>query len=207
VPSAKLVWITPDSEKVIGYCARVSNPANQDNPEVAKLLSYCIKNKHWSVFEQACMCIEIETSRAISTQILRHRSFNFQEFSQRYSAVTQFELYEARRQDSKNRQNSVDDMSDEDKQWFIDKQAEVQNLAHEAYTEALSKGVAKEQARFLLPMATSTKLYMTGNIRNWIHYIELRTENGTQLEHRVIAEAIKDIFKTHLPIISEALKW
>lgn len=207
MPSAKLVWITPDSEKVIGYCARVSNPANQDNPEVAKLLSYCIKNKHWSVFEQACMCIEIETSRAISTQILRHRSFNFQEFSQRYAAVTQFELYEARRQDSKNRQNSVDDMSEEDKQWFIDKQAEVQNLAHEAYTEALSKDIAKEQARFLLPMATSTKLYMTGNIRNWIHYIELRTENGTQLEHRVIAEAIKDIFKNHLPSISEALKW
>lgn len=205
--SAKLVWITPDAEKMIGYIARVSNPNNQDNPEVAGLLKYCIKNKHWSIFEQASFSIEIATSRAISAQILRHRSFCFQEFSQRYAAVTEFEVYEARRQDSKNRQNSVDDMPDGIKNWFKSAQECVQHVAMEQYNKALEFGIAKEQARFLLPMSTSTKLYMTGNLRNWIHYLELRTEKGTQLEHREIAEAIKGIFKEQLPIISEALGW
>lgn len=205
--NVRLVSATPDAEKIIGYCARVSNPANQDNPEVTKLLAYCIKNKHWSVFEQASMTVEIETSRAISAQILRHRSFNFQEFSQRYAAATECVTYEARRQDDKNRQNSIDDLSDSTKQWFKNAQERIQDLALDYYDKALAFGIAKEQARFLLPMSTKTKLYMTGNLRSWMHYIELRTEAGTQKEHRDIAESIKGIFKEQFPTISEALKW
>lgn len=200
-----LISITPDAEKTVMYCARVSSPNQEnDNP---KLLSYCIKHGHWSVFEQATMTIEIQTSRAISAQILRHRSFSFQEFSQRYAAVSSFEKYEARRQDNKNRQNSIDDMSQADKEWFEYAQEEVQKSAMWHYDEALKRGIAKEQARFLLPMSASTKLYMTGNIRSWIHYLELRCGNGTQLEHKVIADEIKKIFIQQLPIISEALGW
>ncbi len=201
----ELISITPDAEKTVMYCARVSSPNQEnDNP---KLLSYCIKHGHWSVFEQATMTVEIQTSRAISAQILRHRSFSFQEFSQRYAAVNSFEKYEARRQDTKNRQNSIDDMSQADKEWFEYAQEEVQKSAMWHYEEALKRGIAKEQARFLLPMSASTKLYMTGNIRSWIHYLELRCGNGTQLEHKVIADAIKAVFIKELPIISEALGW
>lgn len=201
----ELISITPDAERIVMYCARVSSPNQEnDNP---KLLSYCIKHGHWSVFEQATMTVEIQTSRAISAQILRHRSFSFQEFSQRYAAVNSFEKYEARRQDTKNRQNSIDDMSKADKEWFEYAQEEVQKSAMWHYEEALKRGIAKEQARFLLPMSASTKLYMTGNIRSWIHYLELRCGNGTQLEHKVIADAIKDIFIRELPIISTALGW
>lgn len=201
----ELISITPDAEKTVMYCARVSSPNQEnDNP---KLLSYCIKHGHWSVFEQATMTVEIQTSRAISAQILRHRSFSFQEFSQRYAAVNSFEKYEARRQDTKNRQNSIDDMSKADKEWFEYAQEEVQKSAMWHYEEALKRGIAKEQARFLLPMSASTKLYMTGNIRSWIHYLELRCGNGTQLEHKVIADAIKDIFIRELPVISAALGW
>lgn len=201
----ELISITPNAEKTVMYCARVSSPNQEnDNP---KLLSYCIKHGHWSVFEQATMTIEIQTSRAISAQILRHRSFSFQEFSQRYAAVSSFEKYEARRQDTKNRQNSIDDMSQADKEWFEYAQDEVTKNAMWHYEEALKRGIAKEQARFLLPMSSSTKLYMTGNLRSWIHYLELRCGNGTQLEHKVIADAIKDIFVRELPIISEALGW
>lgn len=200
-----LISITPDAEKTVMYCARVSSPNQEnDNP---KLLSYCIKHGHWSVFEQATMTIEIQTSRAISAQILRHRSFSFQEFSQRYAAVSSFEKYEARRQDTKNRQNSIDDMSKADKEWFEYAQEEVQKSAMWHYEEALKRGIAKEQARFLLPMSSSTKLYMTGSLRSWIHYLELRCGNGTQLEHKVIADEIKQVFIRELPIISEALGW
>jgi thymidylate synthase (FAD) len=204
----KLVWLTPDAEKIIGYCARVSNPANQDNPNVEKLLAYCIKNNHWSVFEMANMCVEIETSRAISAQILRHRSFSFQEFSQRYAEVQTMQTYEARRQDDKNRQNSIDDLDDDVKTWFTDAQKEVQNLATVKYKQALAKGIAKEQARFLLPMETTTRLYMQGTIRSWITYLQLRSGNGTQKEHMDIALDIRNyIFVPQLPVLAKALGW
>lgn len=203
--SAKLIWVTPEAEKVIMYCARVSSN-NQESTD-PRLLSYCIKQGHWSVFEQASMCVEIQTSRAISAQILRHKSFQFQEFSQRYQEVTQFETYKARRQDKKNRQNSIDDLDQATLDWFEDAQSMVQMLSEDLYRQALDKGIAKEQARFLLPMAASTKLYMTGSIRSWIHYLQLRTANGTQQEHIDIAKEIQSIFIKELPIISQALGW
>jgi thymidylate synthase (FAD) len=201
-----LVSLTPDAEKTMMYCARVSNPANQhsDNP---KLLDYCIKNGHWSVFEMAHMTVEITTSRAIAAQILRHRSFSFQEFSQRYAEAQGFETYEARRQDNKNRQNSIDDMSDKDKKWFQDVQKNVHDFCELYYKEALLRGIAKEQARFLLPLSTTTKLYMSGSIRSWLHYLDLRTGNGTQLEHKEIADEIKKIFVENFPNISKAKGW
>jgi thymidylate synthase (FAD) len=204
--SVKLIHCTPDAEKHIAYCARVSSP-NQENPNYEGLLKYCIKHRHWSVFELATLCLEIETSRAIAQQILRHRSFNFQEFSQRYSEATSIQIYDARRQDEKNRQNSTDDMSDEDKIWFTNAQLEISDRSLSLYKEALSKNIAKEQARFLLPLATTTKMYMIGNLRNWIHYIDLRTANGTQLEHMEIAQQAKDIFIDNFPVISKALEW
>lgn len=201
-----LISLTPDAEKTMMYCARVSNPANQhsDNP---KLLDYCIKNGHWSVFEMAHMTVEITTSRAIAAQILRHRSFSFQEFSQRYAEAQGFETYVARRQDNKNRQNSIDDMSEEDKEWFYSAQTEVKQVANHYYQEALKRGIAKEQARFLLPLSTTTKLYMSGSVRSWLHYLDLRTGNGTQLEHKEIAEEIKKIFVEQFPNISKAKGW
>jgi len=203
----KLIWVTPDSEKLIAYCARVSNPKNQDNEDYKNLLQYCIKNKHWSIFEMANMCVEIETSRAISAQILRHKSFNFQEFSQRYAKVQDFELYNARRQDEKNRQNSIDNLSKKTKEWFELTQKDVQCISMTAYHDSLKKGIAKEQARFLLPMSISTKLYMSGSIRSWIHYLDLRCGNGTQKEHKEIAESIKKIFIKEFPILSESLQY
>ena len=202
----KLISITPDSENLIAYCAMVSSN-QQDNPSISKLLRYCIKHKHWSVFETAYLTVEINTSRAISAQILRHRSFTFQEFSQRYAAVPDFITYDARRQDKKNRQASIDDMSIEDRHWFSVAQDRVQTLTASLYLDALDKGIAKEQARFLLPMSSRTKIYMTGNIRSWIHYLELRTGIETQKEHRDLARQVKEIFKEELPIISGALEW
>ena len=202
----KLISITPDAENLVAYCARVSSK-NQDNPNIQKLLEYCIKHEHWSVFETAYITIEIETSRAISAQILRHRSFTFQEFSQRYAEVPDFITYKARRQDKKNRQASIDDMKFEDRHWFDIAQDRVQSLTAALYLDALDKGIAKEQARFLLPMSSKTKLYMTGNIRSWIHYLDLRSKWDTQKEHRDIAIEIKEILKKELPIISKAVKW
>lgn len=215
-PEVKLVSITKgagelegkSAQEVIAYVARVSNPTNQMNFETApKLLKYCITHKHWSVFEQASFTVEIKTSRAIAAQILRHRSFCFQEFSQRYAEALDFVKYPARRQDNKNRQNSVDDMSDEDKAWFEGAQDTVWSQAQTLYKEALAKGIAKEQARFLLPLNTETTIYMTGNVRNWIHYIELRSTQGTQLEHRLVAEGCKKIFVEQFPDIAKALEW
>lgn len=203
----KLIAITPKAEEVMGYCARVSNPSNQDNPKVEGLLKYCITHGHWSVFEQANLTIEIETSRAIAPQILRHRSFSFQEFSQRYAAATGYVSYEARRQDDKNRQNSIDDLPGETQEWFKRSQAEVWNLAYSRYQEALDRGVAKECARALLPLNTATRLYMNGTVRSWMHYIQLRTANGTQLEHMRIAEKCREIFCRELPAVSRALGW
>ncbi|NTU50534.1 MAG: FAD-dependent thymidylate synthase [Desulfobulbaceae bacterium] len=193
-------------EGLIAYCARVSSP-HQENPDYAGLLRYCIKNKHWSVFEMVDMTVEITTSRAIAQQILRHRSFQFQEFSQRYAKVQQAEKYEARRQDQKNRQNSIDDLSKETQLWFKSAQSEIELRAFQLYEEALEKGIAKECARFLLPLATQTRLYMKGSVRSWIHYLEVRCDPSTQKEHREIADAIKALFVQEFPIVSEALEW
>lgn len=201
-----LISITPDAEKTIMYCARVSNPKNQDS-EKAGLLRYCLQHGHYSIFEMANMVIEIQTSRAISAQIIRHRSFSFQEFSQRYAEATEFEFYKARRQDQKNRQNSIDDLTEEDRTWFALTLDKVQEDSLKYYNMAIERGIAKECARFLLPMSTGTKLYMNGTIRSWIHYIDTRTEQGTQKEHKDIAESIKLIFKEQLPIIAEAKGW
>lgn len=206
----KLVWITSEAEKIMGYCARVSNPKNQDNPDVSKLLAYCISHKHWSVFETASLCVEVKTDRAIARQILRHKSFSFQEHSQRYAEVQDEPIYiEARRQDTKNRQNSIDDLSQEDKEWFLNAQKEIWELTQQKYKEALEKGIAKECARAVLPEGiTPSTMYVSGTVRSWIHFLDLRKGNGTQLEHREIAELIiKEIFKQNLPEISKALGW
>lgn len=205
----ELISITPEAETVMGYCARVSNPNNQLNLNSAKLLAYCIKNQHWSVFETASMTLQIKTSRGISPQILRHRSFTFQEFSQRYAAVDEsgLSLYAARRQDEKNRQNSIDDLTEEVKKEWLDRQQQNWKSAFEHYTWALDNGIAKECARFVLPLGCATTLYMSGTIRSWIHYIELRSAHGTQKEHMDIAIECKEIFKKELPEIAAALGW
>lgn len=204
--NAALITITPEAEALMAYIARVSSP-HQENPEYEKLLKYCIDHQHWSVFEQAHMTVEIETSRMVSAQILRHRSFTFQEFSQRYSEAFDYEPCDARRQDTKNRQNSIDDLSDEVKEQWRTVQRELFTKALDAYHSALDMGIAKECARAVLPMSTKTKLYMTGNIRNWIHYIQLRTGPDTQLEHRQLAQVIRSIFIRELPTVSKALGW
>lgn len=203
----KLISITPNAEEVMAYCARVSNPDNQSNPEIAKLLAYCAKHGHWSVFEQANMVMEIQTSRAIAPQILRHRSFSFQEFSQRYSKSGDYIACSARRQDVKNKQNSIDDFDRETQEWFAKVQEEIWVRSFEIYNQALEKGIAKECARALLPLNTSTKLYMNGTVRSWIHYIELRSQSSTQKEHRIIAEKCKEIFCVNLPTIAKSLGW
>lgn len=195
----------------MGYVARVSNPQNQENPNVAGLLKYCIKHNHWSVFEQAHMSLEIETNRGIAAQILRHRSFTFQEFSQRYAdtnLITEnIPLPELRRQDTKNRQNSTDDLGDYVKLKFQSEIAELFTHANNLYKRMLEAGVAKECARFVLPLATPTRIYMTGSVRSWIHYIDLRSAHGTQKEHMDIANACKQVFVEQFPICAEALEW
>ncbi len=208
--NVQLVSITPDAEKTMAYIARVSNPSNQDNEKYAGLLKYCIKHNHWSVFEQSSMTLEIETTRAIAAQILRHRSFTYQEFSQRYAASTalgNIELPELRRQDEKNRQNSIDDLDPE----IIDKLNRQMNTlfssAKSLYEQMLEQGVAKECARMVLPLATPTRIYMTGSCRSWIHYINLRSAHGTQKEHMEIAEASRKVFIEQFPAVSEALDW
>lgn len=208
---AKLISITPEAEKTMAYIARVSNPSNQDNPNYAGLLKYCLKHNHWSVFEQSTMTIEVKTTRAISAQILRHRSFKFQEFSGRYSKVEEpIQIPELRLQDYKNRQNSlvVEDKEQLKKvEIFEDKIENLFDNIISLYEEMLDAGIAKECARNILPMCSPTTVYMTGDIRSWITYINLRSDNGTQAEHRVVAEACKEIFKENLPIVSEALGW
>ena len=205
------VSVTPDAEKLIGYIARVSNPKNQDNPEVAGLLKYCIKHGHWSIFEQASMTVEIETTRGIAAEILRHRSFTFQEFSQRYADTNlladEIPMFDLRHQDTKNRQNSTDDVPYNKKKDLEYKIAEHFVEAMDLYNELLGNGIAKECARFVLPLATPTRLYMTGTVRSWIHYIQLRGGHGTQKEHMDIAHAIEDIFIKEFPITSEALEF
>ena len=205
-----LVTVTPDAEKQMGYIARVSNPQNQSNPAVAGLLGYCIKHGHWSVFEQAHMTVEIETTRGIAAQILRHRSFTFQEFSQRYANTNllgEIPVPDLRSQDLKNRQNSNDDIPEEQTKRLQDQIARYFAEGLDLYNELIREGVAKECARFVLPLATPTRLYMTGSVRSWIHYIDLRSAHGTQKEHMVIAEECRNIFKEQFPITSEALEW
>ena len=204
--TATLVHITPDAENLVAYMARVSNPANQDNQETApKLIRYLIKHKHWSPLEMVSMCVEINTTRSIAAQILRHRSFSFQEFSQRYAEVTlRPELPEFRSQDLKNRQNSVDDLSQEVLLEADQVAAKALVTSYRAYERLLELGVAKECAREVLPLATPTRLYMHGTLRSWIHYCQLRCANGTQKEHQDIACAIKDILAEQVPDIYEA---
>ena len=208
--NVKLITVTPEAEKQMGYVARVSNPNNQDNPNVSGLLGYCIKHQHWSVFEQAHMTLEIETTRGIAAQILRHRSFTYQEFSQRYANTNmlgRIEIPELRSQDSKNRQNSIDDIPQAQKARL---QGQIERYFSEGidlYNELIREGVAKECARFVLPLATPTRIYMTGSVRSWIHYIELRSAHGTQKEHMDIAEACRQIFIGQFPIVSTALNW
>ena len=205
-----LISVTPDAEQHMAYVARVSNPKNQDNDKFAGLLKYCIKHGHWSVFEQAYMTIEINTTRGIAAQILRHRSFTYQEFSQRYAdsnLLGDIELPELRRQDDKNRQNSIDDLDPEMVDKFNRQMNTLFSSAFGLYNQMLQAGVAKECARFVLPLATPTKIYMTGSCRSWIHYINLRSAHGTQKEHMDIANACKDIFAENFPAVSEALEW
>ena len=206
----QLITSTPDAEKSMAYIARVSNPKNQDNNDFSKLLGYCIKNEHWSVFEQAYMTLQIETTRGIAAQILRHRSFTFQEFSQRYADSTQLgeiPIPELRRQDNKNRQNSISDLSEEVINQFNEKIKRQFNLNKKLYEEMLEAGIAKECARFVLPLATPTRIYMTGSCRSWIHYINLRTGHGTQKEHMNIAKECKNIFSQVYPVVASALNW
>ena len=206
--NAKLIWITPNAEQLIGKIARVSNPANEDNPDATKLLKYLIKHRHWSPLELASMCVEIHTTRAISPQILRHRSFSFQEFSQRYAIPTDTfatVLPDLRRQDDKNRQNSIDDLPSETLEYYQGKIDDHFRESVNLYESLLHSGVAKECARSVLPINTVTRLYMSGTIRSWLHYVDLRSDNGTQKEHMSIARSVREILDTELPNISRAM--
>ena len=207
----KLVSVTPDAEQTMAYIARVSNPKNQDNEKYAGLLRYCIKHNHWSVFEQSSMTLEIETTRAIAAQILRHRSFTFQEFSQRYANSSllsdKIPLPELRRQDDKNRQNSIDDLDPFEVQKLELQMQTLFDSSMALYQQMLGRGVAKECARMVLPLCTPTKIYMTGSCRSWIHYIDLRSAHGTQKEHMDIANACRKVFMELFPEVSEALEW
>ena len=208
--NVKLISITPDAEKTMAYIARVSNPSNQNNENYSGLLKYCIKHNHWSVFEQSTMTLEIETTRAIAAQILRHRSFTFQEFSQRYAdtkLLETIELPELRRQDSKNRQNSIDDLDPKVVETLNKQMITLFSSAYSLYNQMLEDGVAKECARMVLPLCTPTRIYMTGSCRSWIHYINLRSAHGTQKEHMQIAEACRKVFTEQFPDVSEALEW
>ena len=206
----RLISVTPDAEKTMAHIARVSNPNNQDNPNYSGLLKYCIKHNHWSVFEQSTMTLEIETTRAIAAQVLRHRSFTFQEFSQRYAdsnLLGTIELPELRKQDKKNRQNSTDDLDPKLVDTLNRQMNTLFSSALSLYNQMLEDGVAKECARMVLPLCTPTRIYMTGSCRSWIHYINLRSAHGTQKEHMQIAEACRKVFTEQFPDVSEALEW
>ena len=205
---ADLIWITPNAEQLVGKIARVSNPKNEDNPDVEKLIRYLIKHKHWSPFEMASMCVEIKTTRAIAPQILRHRSFSFQEFSQRYAIPTETfptVIPELRRQDTQNRQNSIDDLPSETTEFMKDRIDAHFREAVDLYNYMLDRGVAKECARSVLPINTCTRIYMSGTIRSWLHYVDLRGDNGTQKEHTSIARSIGEILATEVPTIARAM--
>ena len=204
------VNITADPEQTMAYIARVSNPSNQNNENYAGLLRYCIKHQHWSVFEQSSMTLEIETTRGLAAQVLRHRSFTFQEFSQRYAdsnLLGKIDLPDLRRQDTKNRQNSIDNLDTEIVEKLNKQMTTLFESSLALYNQMLELGVAKECARFVLPLATPTRLYMTGSCRSWIHYIQLRSAHGTQKEHMDIANACKNLFVHYYPTVAEALEW
>jgi thymidylate synthase (FAD) len=204
--SVQLVHATPDAESLVAYMARVSNPDNQDNPESERLIRYLIKHKHWSPFEMVNMCVQIETTRSVAAQILRHRSFSFQEFSQRYAQVAEPSMIpQLRRQDTKNRQNSIDDLDPYTVKDFTIKINSLFELSESLYKEMLQAGVAKECARDVLPLSTPTKLYMNGTLRSWLHYCDLRCANGTQYEHKLIADQVKDIIEQEFPTIYAAM--
>ena len=207
----KLISVSPDAEQHMAYCARVSNPNNQENEKYAGLLKYCIKHQHWSIFEQAFMTLEINTTRGLAAQILRHRSFTFQEFSQRYADTNLLDsnipLPELRRQDTKNRQNSIDDIPEAQSKMLLGRIQNYFNEGLDLYNELLREGIAKECARFVLPLATPTRIYMSGSVRSWIHYIDLRSGHGTQKEHMEIANECKTIFTEQFPTVAEALSW
>ena len=209
--NVSLISVSPDAEKHMAYCARVSNPNNQENDNYAGLLKYCIKHQHWSIFEQAFMTLEINTTRGLAAQILRHRSFTFQEFSQRYADTNLLDanipLPELRRQDTKNRQNSIDDVPEKQIKFLQDRIQLYFNEGMDLYNELLREGIAKECARFVLPLATPTRLYMSGSVRSWVHYIDLRSGHGTQKEHMDIANACKSLFTEQFPTVSAALEW
>ena len=209
--NVSLISVSPDAEKHMAYCARVSNPNNQENDNYAGLLKYCIKHQHWSIFEQAFMTLEINTTRGLAAQILRHRSFTFQEFSQRYADANLLDanipLPELRRQDTKNRQNSIDDIPEKQIKFLQDRIQLYFNEGMDLYNELLREGIAKEGARFVLPLATPTRLYMSGSVRSWAHYIDLRSGHGTQKEHMDIANACKSVFTEQFPTVSAALEW
>ena len=209
--NVKFISITPDAEKMMAYIARVSNPSNQQNENYSGILKYCIKHNHWSVFEQSSMTLEIETTRGLAAQILRHRSFTYQEFSQRYADTKLLDdkipLPKLRKQDLKNRQNSTDDLDEFIVQDFELEMEKLFNSSMQLYNKMLDSGVAKECARFVLPLATPTRLYMTGSCRSWVHYINLRSAHGTQKEHMDIANECRRIFTEQFPSVSEALEW
>ena len=209
--TVKLISVTPDAEKHMAYCARVSNPNNQENEKFSGLLRYCVKHQHWSIFEQAYMTLEINTTRGLAAQVLRHRSFTYQEFSQRYADSTllaeTIPLPALRRQDTKNRQNSIDDIDPFTIQKFEMLMQQHFKQSMDLYQKMLEEGIAKECARFVLPLATPTRLYMTGSVRSWIHYIDLRSANGTQAEHMEIANMAKGIFIEQFPAVAEAMEW
>lgn len=206
--SVKLIWATPDADKHIGYCARVSNPANQDNPNVAGLLKYCAKNAHWSVFEMASVCLEVSTTRDIARQLLRHRSFSFQEFSQRYADATQlgdFTTRECRLQDNKNRQNSLETDDFDLTVWWTAAQKRMIDETQFLYGEALKRGIAKEQARALLPEGlTPSKLYVNGTMRSWITFLQARLDPSTQKEHRLVAQDALVVLRDVAPVTMSA---
>ena len=209
--NVKLISVTPDAEKHMAYCARVSNPNNQENEKFSGLLKYCVKHQHWSIVEQAYMTLELNTTRGIAAQVLRHRSFTYQEFSQRYAdsslLASKIPLPELRRQDTKNRQNSIDDVDEFRVQKFEMLIQDHFSQAMDLYKNMLDEGIAKECARFVLPLACPTKIYMTGSVRSWIHYIDLRSANGTQKEHMDLALGAKEIFCEQFPAVAEAMEW
>lgn len=206
IDASRLLWVTPEAERLIVKTARVSAPQNEDNLATGpRLINYLIKHKHWSPFEMANMCLEIYTQRDISAQIIRHRSFHFQEFSQRYAETEQAKIPKFRRQDSRNRQNSIDDLNDEQIDMLEELTYKHIKEGYELYQTMLEMGVAKETARRHLPMCSPTRIYMNGTLRDWIHYINLRTDKGTQWEHRTIANQAKIIFEQQFPVISEAV--